>query len=288
MVFILFKKIIGVVCALLTFIFLFFFAGFLIITIFPDYSFNFIISLFLFIILGSVSKSVYRFIANWGENNESTNFEPNNYGLKSGENYKTLPIKSKKPGFPIKDNFQNIPIENNISEKKKRTLINKRIFIFLVLIFLVIVGSYFLIDTIDQNNKILEVSHFNDSKISFDYPSIWNKYEDKDFYLNLKGNGIAFNLDITDTMGLSIDEIANNIFNDINVSNVDILYKNTTIVEGRKAYDIGLNVNQDGEFQSRILFFVVNDKLYIFRFSSDKIENIDNSFNLVKKSIKIK
>ena len=112
------KKIIGVIVAVVTFIFLFFLIGWIILTFIPDYEFNFFISLILIIILSSISKKVYRLVANLEENTETINSEPANDKLEPDEKYENLPIRVKKPMFPFKKNNQSTDSEINSNNEK--------------------------------------------------------------------------------------------------------------------------------------------------------------------------
>jgi len=95
------KKIMAGLLAFLTFVLLFFIAGFLILFFIPDYKFNFFVSLILLIVLSFISKKIYFLIANFREDKKSIN---NNSKKKSviNDNYEILDIKYKKPGFPLK------------------------------------------------------------------------------------------------------------------------------------------------------------------------------------------
>lgn len=95
------KKIIGIFLAFLTFVLLFFVAGFIILSLVPDYKFNFFVSLILLISLSFISKKVYHLIANFREDKKVI---INNSKKESdiGDNYEILDINYEKPGFPLK------------------------------------------------------------------------------------------------------------------------------------------------------------------------------------------
>lgn len=83
------RKIVGVIGAILTFIFFLYLFGFIYLTFVPNYKFNFIISLILLLIFSFLSTLVYKLIANSEkaiENSHNTDkFEYVNINVKKPE-----------------------------------------------------------------------------------------------------------------------------------------------------------------------------------------------------------
>ncbi|KZX17807.1 hypothetical protein MBCUT_00180 [Methanobrevibacter cuticularis] len=167
---------------------------------------------------------------------------------------------------------------------------NNKIVTIIILIILVIGGAYFLFDTVSNNNSILGVSHFNKDNISFDYPSMWIKDNSTDYNLTFHSLFYTINLDIYDISDTSFEDQVDVFLHDNSDSEINytVIKINEIMVDGQKAYDISSQFDKDGKFYYRVLVFESNNKMYIFGFLSDNLNTVNNDFNLVKNSIKLK
>jgi ABC-type transport system involved in multi-copper enzyme maturation permease subunit len=112
-----FRKIIAVMGAVLTFVLLLYLIGFLVSTFFPNYEKNFFISLMLILLFSFIIRKVYSLIANSPKSKDKSNLRFNNYESNANEDYEYLSVPVKKPNFHFKKKYQNI--HNKINNKKK-------------------------------------------------------------------------------------------------------------------------------------------------------------------------
>ncbi|WP_297896861.1 PsbP-related protein [Methanobrevibacter sp.] len=168
---------------------------------------------------------------------------------------------------------------------------NKKSISILILVVLIVGGVYLLSDSFISNNRLLGVSHFNNSDISFDYPSIWIEDKNTNFNLTFRSLFYTMNLDIYDISNTSFEKSIDGFLQDN--SNFEVKYKvlkiNETMVDGQKAYDISSNITKNGkQLYQRDLIFESNNKMYIIGFLTNDFNIINNDFNFVKNSIHFK
>lgn len=112
-----FRKIIAVICSVMTFILSLYLLGFVVLIFIPNYENNFFVSLILILLFTFIIRKVYRFIANSPRDNEESISGFNSNESKSDGDYEYLPSLAKKPKLPFNENCQNI--QNEINNKKK-------------------------------------------------------------------------------------------------------------------------------------------------------------------------
>lgn len=113
-----FRKIIGVIGAVLTFILLLYLLGFVVLTFVPNYKNNFFISLILILLFSFIIRKVYRFIVYFPKGDDESNLGVTSNGESmTDEDYEYLSVPVKKPKFPFKKDYQNIHNEINNNEK---------------------------------------------------------------------------------------------------------------------------------------------------------------------------
>lgn len=166
---------------------------------------------------------------------------------------------------------------------------NKKILILIILIILVFAMGYFLYDSLNYNNGVFGVSHFNQDNISFDYPKIWIR-DDSNFNYSFIAPNCLMDLNIYDNNNASMDDLLELLlYNDFNPQiNYTVLSINKTNVDGIIKYQIDSIYDRDGGEYVKFLVFQHNNNIYMFSFYSDNPNKIINDFNLVKNSIKVK
>ena len=166
---------------------------------------------------------------------------------------------------------------------------NKKILIIITLIILVFGTGYFLHDSLNYNNSVFGVSHFNQDNISFKYPKIWLSWISDSNY-SFIGPHCLMELDIYDINGTSIDDLLELLLhNDSDPQiNYTVLSINQTNVDGIVAYEINSKYDMDEGEYVKFLVFQYNATIYMFYFHSDNLNKVNNDFNLVKNSIKVK
>jgi hypothetical protein len=101
------------------------------------------------------------------------------------------------------------------------------------------------------------------------------------------GNSLVFDLYYNVSNGNSIDKITDDFISEVTSSNITLLFKNVTTIDGEKAYDIGFKVD-GGYAYYRALIFVDSDNYYIYTFAVNNLEDIRSGFDLIKNTTKIK
>lgn len=168
-------------------------------------------------------------------------------------------------------------------------IMNKKILLTILIILIIIGGVYFIWDSFSSNNALFGVSHFSDENISFDYPNTWVKMDSNDFYLTLMGLDRGLNLDVININDSSLDYQVEELINNNSSSNggYKVFNVRKMMIEGHEAYDISSSFEEKGYFY-RFLVFENNNYIYIFEVAGNDINQIENDFNLVKNSIKLK
>jgi len=319
-VFLLFRRVIAFIATVLVFIALIFLLGFILNTfnlqsLGNNLIIRFVVMMLIFLICGYTYRKIVDFRKADKKSEHSTDkniIADDEVDNLSEVHYDLIEKTAEKPGFPLKE-YNNMDFEKrtenlennsshddsiksknygdmNVSSKvKSESGISDSIKIvvgFIVIVMLVFIGLF----TVGMfgNDDMVNTTVFSDSNVSFEYPSDWVHGNDSDFSLVLEGDNIALYMNISSDDGYSIDNMVNNVLIPSKGLDVKLIYKNVTNVDGVKAYDIGFDINKDGGFHSRILTFIANDKLYILAFNYENIGDIDDYFNLIKNSIKIK
>ena len=275
------RKILGVFVAFLSWVIFLLIVVVGLIYIWPDYRDAGLIVNFIFLsIAAALAFWVYYKINPGNYENVSDNVENVNDSVDSNSYSYDDIIKRGQSR-----NNDNLGISVKDESKSKNTGIKIGIGVLSVVV--MVLAGLFLIGVFvgdDMSNSNV----FNDSNISFKYPGDWVIGNSSDFYLVLEGDYILLNMNISDSEGFFVDNVADKVVSEVDGSSLKLLFKNVTSVDGVKAYDIGLAVNKDDVFQSRFLVFVVDNKEYVFVFNTDKLDNINDPFNLIKNSIKVK
>jgi len=220
--------------------------------------------------------------------NEMDISETNNYVVENGTD--SLKDDSFSSAYDdIIEKGKNYEERISFSEDKPKSASNTGVKIAIGLSSIVILAFIGLLAVgMFVSDDVANPAIFNDSNISFEYPSNWVRGDDAGYYLILEGDNANLYMNFSKAHGHSLDAITDDLISPSNEPGSKLLFKNSTTVNGVKAYDIGFYINRDGGFQARFLIFIVNDKYYIFSLTSENIEDENDSFNLVKNSIQVK
>ncbi|RBQ22602.1 hypothetical protein ALNOE001_18530 [Candidatus Methanobinarius endosymbioticus] len=129
----------------------------------------------------------------------------------------------------------------------------------ILVVILVLAGLFFV--GLFVSDDVSNPNVFNDSNISFSYPNSWVCGNDSDLSLVLEDDNVVTNINISDSEGESINQLATDLLSTANKSGVKLLYKNSLNVNGFNAYEIEFDFDKNGGFQLRILLFIANDKV---------------------------
>lgn len=183
------------------------------------------------------------------------------------------------------DDGENIQSDSSGSDLNKKIAVGLVLSVFIIFIMVFAIGNLFLNG---ESSNIGSTSNFNNSLISFSYPSDWEKGNDSNYTFMAQSSSVTLAVLNEGIDDATLDDVIKELKDgDIKYSSYEILSSNKTTVDGVEAYAFSINYPLDNLY-SRNLIFVHGNECFTFKFEARNLDDITDVFILVKNSIQLK